>query len=97
VQEFNKGNVSCLMTMLLDLVGMSVGPALAGVFQQMNQGAIQGVPGLFPTESAYNLKFMTAALVSLASFAMAYSMVKGKITTPAIMTTNHQKQSKDST
>ncbi len=29
------------MTLLLDLVGMSVGPALAGVFQQMNQGAIQ--------------------------------------------------------
>jgi hypothetical protein len=97
VQEFNKGNVSFLMTLLLDLVGMSVGPALAGIFQEMNQGAIQGVPGLFPTESAYNPIFMTAALVSLASVAMAYSIVKGKITTPAIMTTNHQKQSRNST
>lgn len=85
------------MTLLLNLVGMSVGPALAGVFQQMNQGVIQGVPGLFPTESAYNLIFITAALVSLASVAMAYSVVKRKITTPPIMTTNQQKQGRDST
>jgi MFS family permease len=78
------------MTLLLNLVGMSVGPALAGVFQQMNQGTVQGVPGLFPTENAYNLIFITAALVSLASVAMAYSVVKRKITTPAIMTANQQ-------
>jgi MFS family permease len=80
------------MTLLLDLVGMSVGPALAGVFQQMNQGVIQGIPGLFPTESAYNLIFITAALVSIASVAMAYSVVKRKITTPTIMTENQQKK-----
>jgi MFS family permease len=77
------------MTLLLNLVGMSVGPALAGVFQQMNQGTVQGVPGLFPTENAYNLIFITAALVSLASVAMAYSVVRRKIT-PAIMTANQQ-------
>src|SRR5215203_1813088 len=35
------------MTLLLNLVGMSVGPAIAGIFQQMNQGAVQGVPGIF--------------------------------------------------
>jgi MFS family permease len=77
------------MTLLLNLVGMSVGPALAGVFQQMNQGTVQGVPGVFPTENAYNLIFITAALVSLASVAMAYSVVRRKIT-PAIMTANQQ-------
>jgi hypothetical protein len=75
---------------------MSVGPALAGVFQQMNQGTVQGVPGLFPTENAYNLIFITAALVSLASVAMAYSVVRRKITTPAIMTANQQGAGKDS-
>ena len=82
------------MTLLLNLVGMSVGPALAGVFQQMNQGAIQGVPGLFPTENAYNLIFITAALVSLVSVAMAYSVVRRKITTttPPIMTANQQQE-----
>ena len=75
------------MTLLLNLVGMSVGPAIAGVFQQMNQGAVQGVPGLFPTESAYNLIFITAALVSIASVAMAYSVVRRK-TTPAMIAAN---------
>jgi MFS family permease len=75
------------MTLLLNLVGMSVGPAIAGIFQQVNQGAIQGVPGLFPTESAYNLIFITAALVSLASVAMAYSVVRRK-TTPAMIAAN---------
>ncbi|HEX9677789.1 MFS transporter [Nitrososphaera sp.] len=71
------------MTLLLNLVGMSVGPALAGVFQQMNQGAVQGVPGLFPTENAYNLIFVTAALVSLSSVAMALSVARRK-SLPAI-------------
>jgi hypothetical protein len=80
------------MTLLLNLVGMSVGPALAGVFQQMNQGTVQGVPGLFPTENAYNLIFITAALVSLASVTMAYSVVRRKITTPAITTANQQQE-----
>ena len=84
------------MTLLLNLVGMSVGPALAGIFQQMNQGVVQGVPGLFPTESAYNLIFITAALVSLASVAMAYSVVRRKIT-PAMITANQQEAVKDNT
>jgi MFS family permease len=80
------------MTLLLNLVGMSVGPAVAGVFQQMNQGTIQGVAGLFPTESAYNLIFITAALVSIASVAMAYSVAKRKKVTPGIMTAANQKE-----
>ena len=75
------------MTLLLNLVGMSVGPAIAGIFQQMNQEAVQGVPGLFPTESAYNLIFITAALVSIASVAMAYSVVMRK-TAPAMIDAN---------
>jgi hypothetical protein len=86
VQEFNKGNVSFLMTLYENDACFASEP-----------GQVEGVPGLFPTESAYNLIFITAALVSLASVAMAYSVVKGKITTPAINTTNHQKQSRDST
>ena len=80
------------MTLLLNLVGMSVGPAIAGVFQQINQGTIQGVAGLFPTESAYNLIFITAALVSIASVAMAYSVAKRKKVTPGIMTAANQKE-----
>ena len=61
------------MTLLLNLVGMSVGPALSGVFQETFKGTTQGVSGYFPTDHAYNMIFVTATLVSLASVAMALS------------------------
>jgi len=72
------------MAMLLNLVGMSVGPSLAGVFQQMNQGTIPGIAGSFPTGNAYSLVFITAALVSVASVAMALSVASRKIV-PSVM------------
>src|SRR5919206_414360 len=68
------------MTLLLNLVGMSVGPALSGVIQEAYKGTAIDVQGLFPTNQAYDLIFITAALVSLASVAMAYSVVRRKIT-----------------
>jgi len=71
------------MTLLLNLVGMSVGPALAGVLQQMYQGTVEGVAGQFPTQDAYNLIFLTAALISLASAALALALSRRKII-PAI-------------
>ncbi len=71
------------MTLLLNLVGMSVGPALAGVFQQMYQGTVEGVAGQFPTQDAYNLIFLTAALISLASVALALAVSRRKVV-PAI-------------
>ena len=67
------------MAMLLNLVGMSVGPSLAGVFQQINPGTVQGVSGLFPTEKAYNLIFVTSAIVSLASLSLALALSRKKI------------------
>jgi len=70
------------MAMLLNLVGMSVGPSLAGVFQQMNQGIVQGIPGTFPSANAYNLIFVTASLVAVASVAMALSVARRKIAPP---------------
>ena len=62
------------MTLLLNLVGMSVGPALSGIFQEAYKGTAAGVQSLFPTNQAYNFIFITAALVSLASVAMAFSV-----------------------
>ncbi|AIF84900.1 arabinose efflux permease family protein [Candidatus Nitrososphaera evergladensis SR1] len=73
------------MAMLLNLVGMSIGPSFAGMFQQMDQGTVPGVPGTFPTEAAYNMIFLTAALVSIASVVMALSVARRKIA-PAVMT-----------
>jgi MFS family permease len=61
------------MTLLLNLVGMSVGPALSGVFQETFKGTAQGVSGYFPTDHAYNMIFVTATLVSLASVVIALS------------------------
>lgn len=66
------------MTLLLNLVGMSVGPASAGVFQQMYQGTVEGMAGQFPTQDAYNLIFLTAALISLASVALALAVSRRK-------------------
>jgi hypothetical protein len=49
------------MTLLLNLVGMSAGPAFSGVLQEMYKGKVPGYPGLFPTDHSYNLIFITAA------------------------------------
>jgi MFS family permease len=68
------------MTLLLNLVGMSIGPSIAATFQQMYQGTVEGVAGeQFPTQEAYNLIFLTAALISLASTALALALARRKI------------------
>jgi MFS family permease len=72
------------MTLLLNLVGMSVGPVFAGILQQMYQGTVEGVDGQFPTQDAYNLIFVTAAFVSLASAALALAVSMRKAV-PAIV------------
>ena len=69
------------MALLLNLVGMSIGPSIAALFQQMYQGTVEGVAGEeFPTQDAYNLIFLTAALISLASIALALALARRKIT-----------------
>lgn len=67
------------MTLLLNLVGMSVGPALSGVFQEAYKGTAPGVSGIFPTDLAYNLIFVTATLVSMTSVALALSVLRTRI------------------
>jgi len=59
----------------------------------MNQGTVAGVPGIFPTENAYNLIFITAAFVSLASAAMAFYVTQRTGNIPEILTSNHQQDS----
>lgn len=67
------------MTMLLDLVGMSVGPVFAGIFQDMYRGTVYGVAGEFPTETAYVLIFIAAAMISLISVILSIIVSRGKI------------------
>jgi MFS family permease len=68
------------MALLLNLVGMSIGPSIAAMFQQMYQGTVEGVVGeQFPTPEAYNLIFLTAALISLASVALGLALARRRI------------------
>lgn len=79
------------MTLLLNLVGMSIGPSIAAMFQQMYQGTVEGVVGQqFPTQDAYNLIFLTAALISLASIALALGLARRKIIAGKIPSTPTQ-------
>ncbi|MFL6523633.1 MAG: MFS transporter [Nitrososphaera sp.] len=79
------------MTLLLNLVGMSIGPSIAALFQQMYQGTVEGVVGeQFPTQEAYNLIFLTAATISLASIALALALARRKITAGNITSTPPQ-------
>ena len=66
------------MTALLNLIGMSIGPALGGIFQQLNQETVSGVIGLFPNSNAYNMIFLTALVMSLVSFVSSMIISKGK-------------------
>jgi hypothetical protein len=63
---------------------MSVGPVFAGIMQQTYQGTVDGVDGQFPSPEAYNLIFVTAAFISLASLALALVVSRRKAE-PAIM------------
>lgn len=62
------------MTLLLNLIGQSIGPSIAGMYQQMYRSTVQGVAGSFPTPDAYNMIFLTASTISLTSVAFAVSL-----------------------
>jgi MFS family permease len=68
--------ISLGMTVLLSLVGNSLGPSLAGMYQQMYRGTIPNVSGTFPSAQAYDQIFLTAALLSLVSVFLAVALRK---------------------
>lgn len=70
--------VSLGMTVLLNLIGQSVGPTIAGMYQQMHRSTITGISGTFPSADAYNLIFLTASIMSMASVALALMLNKMK-------------------
>ncbi|HYL66848.1 MAG TPA: MFS transporter [Nitrosopumilaceae archaeon] len=59
--------VSLGMSVLLMLVGNSLGPSLAGMYQQMYRSTIPNLSGSFPSAQAYDQIFLTAALLSVVS------------------------------
>lgn len=68
--------ISLGMTSLIRIIGASIGPALAGMYMQMHQTSLAGITGSFPAAESYNLIFLTAALVSMASIALAVVLKK---------------------
>ena len=51
---------------LLLFIGMSIGPALTGVYMENHQ-AIKGVQGSYPSLGSYNLVYLTSGLLSAVS------------------------------
>lgn len=69
-------------TVLLNLIGGAVGPAIAGIIMQTNQVTIAGsnvTVGSFPSPQSYYLIFLITALLSLVSIILVIIMKK---TTP---------------
>jgi MFS family permease len=61
--------ISIGITTLLFLVGMSIGPAISGMFMEQYR-IIGAVVGSYPSGEAYNFIFLTGALISLVSVAL---------------------------
>ena len=59
--------ISLGMSVLLILVGQSLGPSVAGMFQQMYSQTIPNIQGVFPSALSYLQIFSTAGILSLAS------------------------------
>jgi MFS family permease len=67
---------------LLLFIGMSIGPALTGVYLENHQ-TIKGVQGSYPSLESYNLVFLTSGLLSTVSLGFAL-MLRRRVAQKAI-------------
>lgn len=58
------------ITMLLFLIGMSIGPAISGIYLEIFQSPVLGIVGSFPSALAYNMIFLTATVISFFSIVL---------------------------
>jgi MFS family permease len=65
------------MVLLLNLIFNSIGPTVAATFQQTYQEGVPGVAGVFPSQEAYYLIFLTAAALSLLSVVLSLWLTRG--------------------
>jgi hypothetical protein len=65
--------ISLGTTMLMRIIGSSVGPALAGMYMQSHPSLldISGITRSFPSLVSFNMIFLTAAVLSIASIFLA--------------------------
>ena len=68
--------VSLGMSTLIRIIGASIGPAMAGMYMQINKTSVPGIAGTFPTPDSYNLIFLTATIISIVSIGLAIVLRK---------------------
>lgn len=86
------GGISMGITVLLFLIGMSIGPAISGIYLEMFQTPIilNGISYSFPSAFSYDMIFLTSALLSFIFLILAILTAKRIISTKVI-----SKHSKD--
>ena len=68
--------ISLGMSVLLMLVGQSLGPSVAGMFQQMHAQTIPNISGTFPSALSYMQIFSSAGILALASIGLVVILKK---------------------
>ena len=64
--------VSLGMSVVLVLIGSSIGPVIAATYMQTHQALARGtITGLFPSPLSYNLIFITASMISIICVGLA--------------------------
>ena len=68
--------ISLGMTVLFNLIGGSIGPAIAGIIMQSHQIKLKDVADSFPAPQSYDLIFLVIALTSLLPIIFAIFLMK---------------------
>jgi MFS family permease len=68
--------ISLGMTVLFNLIGGSIGPAIAGIIMQTHQVILKDVVGSFPAPQSYDLIFLAIALTSLLPIVLSIFLMK---------------------
>ncbi len=78
-----KGGTALGITMLLFLIGMSLGPAISGIYLESFRSTIDNTYESYPTPVAYNWIFLIALLISILSVILTVFITK-KLVSKAI-------------
>jgi MFS family permease len=88
--------ISTGMTSLIRIIGSAIGPAIAGMFMQSQQqilkisGTTAATTAIFPSGGAYNLIFLTAAILSASSIGFAIVIRRNKTNNNTALTPKMQ-------
>jgi MFS family permease len=76
--------ISLGMTVLFNLTGASIGPAIAGIYMQGHQVIVRGFVGAFPSEQSYTLIFLTLVLISFVTIILSVFLRKKATSLPTL-------------